>query len=88
MAAVKGAQNALKKSPWQGSNQGQRMNSQSTSTSSQSSQWQSNNQNSGMAWNNQTQVRGGVTEARSNGTVVVAGCIWDMSDLALKMLNL
>ena len=32
MVAVKGAQNALKKTPWQGSNQGQRRNSQSTST--------------------------------------------------------
>ena len=28
MAAIKGAQNALKKCPWQGSNQGQRRNSQ------------------------------------------------------------
>ena len=58
MAAVTGAQSALK-NPQQGSNRGQRRNSQSTSTSSQRSQWQGNSQNSDTARNNQMQTRRG-----------------------------
>ena len=58
MATVKGDQSAPKK-PAMGSNRGQRRNSQSTSTSSQSSQLQGNSQNSDTARNNQTQTRRG-----------------------------
>ena len=78
MTAVKGAQNTLQKPPWQGSNQGQRINNQNANNNGHKLQRQNSNQNN-TARNNQNKARGEMIEPKSNAITARVGDIFDKS---------
>ena len=74
MTTTKGAQNTPQKSPWQGSNQGQRNSNQNGSNNGQRPQRQNSNQNNA-AQNNKNQDRGRNDQTKSNAITVRVGGI-------------